>query len=341
MFSSLTNRRDPTLLLALLVALAVHGAILAAGNRAFRANLGWELANTLAQQRPTANIAPVRRPREADDELGEAKGTGKSINSLQGDVPMQSAVSDAEQEQAMASRDPTGFGKPSQARPLVQALKGSSGAKQAIAQPPDLTSPPAPKSAKPPPLVLVDPKAPANLNPAQNPLDAGPLAAKASPPTPPSPQPQQTQQQQQEQQNQQSAQPEQQQQNPSAAAPGGKPVPQANFESTPVTIIASNYVAGRIVARPGRKFIARELPDLTDSELFIDLPSLAHAVVWLHLKIGASGDVTDVQVERSCGSSGVDDACQRAAATWWFEPKIDPETGKAVPDEIDFAIRFK
>ncbi len=347
MLSLSVPRRDPTLLLCLLAALAVHGAILAAGNRQFRANLGWELATSLAQARPPAVIAPVPRPPESDQDLGEAKGTGKSINSLQGDTPMQSAVADAEQEQAMATRD-SGFGKPSRARPLVQALQGSNPTNPAIAQPKDITSPPAPRSVRPPPpLALVDPKAPANLSPSPNPLDAGPLAAKPMPPapqTPPQPQAQQKPDQnpaQNPDQTQSPAQPQQQQQNPSAAAPGGKPEPQATFESTPVTTIASNYVAGRIIARPGRRFITRQLPDLTDAELYIDLPSLPHAVVGLQIKIAETGEVTDVQVVHSCGSAGVDDACQRAAATWWFEPKIDPETGKAVPDEILFAIRFK
>jgi TonB family protein len=342
MLSAVMNRRDPTLLLALLAALAVHGIILAAGHRIFRANLGWELAGSLAQAKPAANLVPIQRPREADDQLGEAKGTGKSINALDGDVPMQSAVADAEQEQAMASRSPSGFGKPSQPHPLVQALQGSTAQKSALAQAPDLTSPPAPRSPKPPPLALVDVKAPPNVSPAQSPLSAGPLAAKPTPPSPAAPQPQQPQQQQnQNQPNDQTQQPQQQQQNPSPASPGGKPEPQADFESTPVTTSASAFVGGRILARSGRKFITRELPNLDDNEEYIELPSMPYAIVLLRLKISATGDVTDVQVEKSCGAEDIDIAAQRAAATWWFEPRIDPDTGKAVPDEIDFSIRFR
>jgi TonB family protein len=335
MLSASMNRRDPTLLLALLAALAVHGAILAVGNRELRANLGWELASSLSQTRLPADLIPIRRP-DLDEQLGEAKGKGKSINSIDGDTPLESEIAEQDQEQAMASRDPEGFGKPSQPRPLVQALQGSQ-PKQALAQAPDLTSPPAPRSTKTPPLALVDVKAPSNLSPAQNPLDAGPLAARAMPPAPPTPPQQQSPQQQA--QNTSAAQP-QQQQNPSPASNGGKPEPQANFESTPVTTIASRYVGGRIEARSGRRFIARQLPDITLAGQ-IDLLDMAHAVVVLHLKIDANGNVTDVRTIQSSGSDSVDLPCERAAATWWFEPKIDPDTGKPVPDELDFAIRFK
>jgi len=327
------KRRDPTLLLALLAALAVHGVILHAGDREYRQNLGWELAGSLAQAQSPADLAPVRHPRDLDEELGEAKGAGKSINSVAAETPMESAVADAEQEQAMASRSPTGFGKGATPQPLVRALQASNTPKEsALAAPSELTSPPAPRSSKPPPLVLVDPKAPTILAPAQNPLSAGPLAAKPAPPGSP-----QQQQPQKESPSQNPANP-QQPSTPENAA--GKPVPQENYESVPVTVIASRFVPGKIEARTGRKMLTRTLPDLTLAG-WIDVDNLLHPVVVLRLKIDETGNVTDWQLIHSSGSDSIDLPCERAATTWWFEPRKDPTTGKPVPDVIDFSIYFK
>ncbi|MGA3066211.1 MAG: hypothetical protein ABSF29_05110 [Tepidisphaeraceae bacterium] len=334
MIAQSVKRRDPTLLLALVAALAVHALILHAGNEAYRQNLGWQLASSLARAKPE-DLVPVKIPRDADVQLGEPHGTGKSVNSVAGETPMESAVKDAEQEQAMASRDPTGFGKAAAAAPLVRALQGDTAARSASpAAPSELTSPPAPRSSKAPPLVLVDPKAPQNLAAAENPLSAGPLAAKPTPP-------QASQQpQQQPQKPSPSETPTQELQNPSQAAPGGKPEPQENYESVPVTLIASRYVGGRIEARTGRKFLTRELPDITLAG-YIDMEGMERCIVGLRLKIDETGNVVDVKTVHSSGSASIDLPCERAAATWWFEPKRDPVTGKPVPDVIDFAIVFK
>jgi TonB family protein len=246
---------------------------------------------------------------------------------------MESEFTDPDQEQSMASRDPTGFGKAAAAQPLVQALQGSSSPRpQALAAPSELTSPPAPHSSKPPPLVLIDPKAPANLAPAESPLSAGPLAAKPAPP----PQPQQ----QQPQQPSPSNSPTQAPQNPSEANPGGKPIPQEDYESVPVTTIASRFVGGEIDARTGRRHRLVPLPDITLAG-YIDLEGMERSFVGLRLKIDKYGNVTDVRIAHSSGSDSLDLPCQRAAASWWFEPRKDPVTGKPVPDVIDFAIVFK
>jgi TonB family protein len=348
-------RRDPIFLLALLAALGVHFLLLGAGNRAMQRSLGWWL-DVPAQATNVSFVHPPPLPPQID--IGEHHGTGKSINSLDASQPMQSPDTDPEQEQALADRAPVGAGKSPGQKPLAQTLKGENGdnspqrssalAKQESA----LASPPAPKSPKSPPIrqLLVDPKAP-NLAPSDNPLNSGPLAAKLvqSPPqtTPPKTNPTQQPQNQQQQQDQQQQQQQQQQQaqaNGGAAgspeSSAGRPIPQANFESVPIAMAASQFQPGKTYVRNGRKLLTREIPDLTVAG-WLDVDSMGKADVVLRLWLDETGNVVRVRLIHSSGSDNIDLPCERAAETWWFEPKIDPDTGKPVPDELDFIIAFK
>jgi TonB family protein len=343
-------RRDPIFLLALLAAVGVHLLLLGVGNRAMQRNLGW----WLDEPAQATNISMVRPPLPPQIEIGEQHGTGKAINSIDADQPMQSNFTDPQQEQALADRSPVGLGKSPGAKPLAQALKGDNGDNSpqrsaALAhQESALATPPAPRSSKTPPIrqLLVDVKAP-NANPSDNPLNAGPLAAKPvqSPPqtAPPKTDPQQRQQNQQQQQDQQ------QQQAAQASAGGaagstdssaGRPIPQANFESVPVAMNESQFQPGKTYVQHGRKLLTREIPDLTVSG-WLDVDSMEKPYVILHLWVDETGNVVHARIARSSGSDNIDLPCQRAAETWWFEPKIDPDTGKPVPDSFDFIIMFK
>src|SRR5579862_2125011 len=98
-------RAQNSLLLALLLALAVHLAILATAQQYARRDLGWWLR--VIRPAPAALNLPAPPPPEED--LGDHHTEGKSINSAPGDHPLESVVADAQQEQALLSRDPTGF----------------------------------------------------------------------------------------------------------------------------------------------------------------------------------------------------------------------------------------
>jgi TonB family protein len=343
-------RRDPIFLLALLAALGAHFLLLGAGNRAMQRDLGWWL-DVPAQATNISFVHPPPLPPQVD--IGEQHGTGKAINSLDASQVMQSPVTDPEQEQALADRSPVGAGKSPGAKTLAQTLKGDNGDNSAqrssalAKQESALASPPAPRSPKSPPIrqLLVDPKAP-NLSPSDNPLDAGPLAAKLvqSPPQTAPPKTTPAQQQQNQQQQQQQDQQQQAQANGGAAGSpdtsAGRPIPQANFESVPIAMAASQFVPGKTYVRSGRKLLTREIPDLTVAG-WLDVDSMGKAEVVLRLWLDETGNVVRVRLVHSSGSDNIDLPCERAAETWWFEPKRDPDTGKSVPDQLDFIIAFK
>ncbi|MGD1277898.1 MAG: hypothetical protein ABR964_11845 [Tepidisphaeraceae bacterium] len=335
------KRHDPTFLLALFIALAAHALLLRAGEGQFRRDLGWWLAQSAAVAKsPTAiSVLPPPPPQDPMAQIGEKDSPGKSINSIDGPQPMESAVADALQEQAMASREPMGFGRSNSARPLAEALRGDGGSDSVAPHPSALASPPAPRSAKPsavkpaqPPVALIDPKAPP-LPAAENPLAAGPLAAR-----PPASQPAAAQQQKQQQQPSQDQVATGKPGSPDSSA--GKPIPTANFESVPITTIASRFVAGKIIARTGRKMLTRQIPDLTLAG-WIDVDALEKPAVTLRLYLDETGNVVRVTTIHTSGSESIDLPCERAAATWWFEPRKDPLTGKPAIDVIDFVILFK
>jgi TonB family protein len=373
------SRRDPTILIALFAALIFHLIILSVGVHAARQELGWWMQTPgpvlLARKPPNA------APQNPVEQLGDHKTFGASINSSPGQKPMESAIADLRQEQAMMQRDPVGFGGHGSAKQLDQLLRGDNGdgAPKRGTKSPSQTSASvfasqesalaatAPKSPRLPPLKLpaaakanlpgpTDLAAkPSNSAIAEDPLSSGPLAMKsptkdpmgAPAPTPSSNDADPTQQQQQKASAQQQ---QKQQQNdanspnggnggqPGAADPGaGNPMPTSDFESFPVTHIASRFVAGKIEARTGRKMRTRELPRLGLAAR-ADLATMDNPYVVLRLKIDETGNITDVQTIHSSGSENVDLPCERAAYTWWFEPLKDPKTGKPRPEVMEFTI---
>jgi TonB family protein len=316
-------RYYPSLLLALTIALAAHLALLAAGQRAARRDLGWwlDLVRTPAPTAEAHLIVPPPPPPE--EQIGDIKAMGQSINRAPGDVPLQSSVNDADQEQAMMSRDPTGFangGKQSAAKALQSESPAAAAAAAAQAnmfasQESALTAPDAPRSAE---NAKTPPKTEANQA-----------------------QPTEAQQQQQAQQPQQ-AQKAQAADAQDASTPGAKgtPLPSSDFESYPVATIASRFVDGKVEPRLGRRMKTPRQPKI-EPAAWADLMTMDHPMVVLRLKIDESGNVADVDVAQTSGSDPIDLACERAAATWWFEPFTDPQTGQPHKQTLDFAIAFR
>jgi TonB family protein len=354
------TRRDPTILIALLVALGAHLAVLGFGVRTARRELGWWLQAPQAQAQTTPRPAPIAQ-NDPMQRLGEHDASGASINSAPGDQPMESAVADASQEQAAVQRDPAGFGGKGSNRQLEQTLRGDNGdakprgpnsAAQTAASVfgsheaalADLT----PKMPKAVPVGMAANSSATGTDNGFDPLSSGPLPVKpikqvknGEPSTMGSPSSAQ-------EENPRSAS-EQAAAHASGGGAGGKPgspdpgsgnpVPTSDFESFPVSHIASRFVAGRIDARTGRKMRTRELPRLGLAAI-ADLQTMDNPYVGLVLKIDPSGNVTDVKIARSSGSDDVDLPCQRAAYTWWFEPVKDPKTGTIHGEIIEFTIFF-
>ncbi len=345
------KRRDPTILIALLVALGAHLAILAVGVRAARRNLGWWLQLPRAQ----AQIAPPPAPQDPTQQLGEHDSNGPSINSAPAQQPMESAVSDARQEQAAMQRDAEGFGGKESSQQLQQMLRGDNGdgaarhefqrqsAASVFAAQETALAELTPKISSKMPVGTAAEGKSAGRDIAVDPLSSGPLPVKppaeASKGEPASGSPSSAQEAKPSQRAAASSTGGAGGTPGSAESGSGNPVPSSDFESYPVSRIASRFIAGQIEARTGRKMKARELPRLGLAAI-ADLQEMQNPYVVLLLKIGTDGNVTDAKIARSSGSDPVDLECQRAAYTWWFEPMKDPRTGTIHGELIEFTIYF-
>ena len=365
----LTKRRDPTFALALLAALAVHLLVLRAGHNAVARNFGWWLTPPPVPHNSTAQRAALTAPHnDMDIPIGEAGGQGRSVNSADGDQPMQSEITDLNQIQALMQRDPVGFNHRGSPQQLQQALQDQ---QQSAAQPSpktpsqqqqqnqqqntaahtdadvfaqqesQLDTTPKPTDKTPPLPISYIPKTPGAGTPNDSKTIKPTAAASASPPAPqptanpnpnapaaasppsqqPPPQPQQTA----------SAPPD-----PSSS---GVPLPSGDYESDPVALTASSFTAGGSVeAQDGQKIITRQLPDMGMAG-WSDVYALGHPSVTLRLTTGKDGNVIKVDVISSGGSVNIDLPCQRAAATWWLQPK-NPKTGQPYPSVRDIDIQF-
>jgi len=352
------TRRDPTILVALLVALGIHLALIGLGVKVARRDLGWWLQGAPA---PT-NSPVVTPPNQSVQQLGDHDTNGQSINTSPGDQPMESAIADARQEQAAMQRDPAGFGGKGANQQLDQTLRGDNGdnqprgansgaqsASSVFGSRESSTANLSPKVSTPVPSKNPPPGNTKGADNSIDPLSSGPLAVtppksdssnqKSDPNSSPS----------NSSANQQTGSSQSGASSNSGGGAGGKagaadpgagnPIPTSDFESYPVTHIASRFLAGKIEARSGRKMRTRQLPKL-GLAANADLQTMDRPFVVMLIKIDTTGNVTDVKIERSSGSDNIDLPCQRAAYTWWFEPLKDPRTGQIHPEDIEFTIYF-
>jgi len=349
------SRRDPTILFALLVALGAHLALISMGVRAARRDLGWWLQSAPVAVTPRAT--PI--PPDTMQQLGDHDTTGTSINRSTGDVPLESAVADARQEQAIMQRDAVGFGGSRATPQLDQTLRGDSGdnsprgnsgtqsAATVFGSRESSMADLAPKVSAPVPGKNPAASSAQGKQAEINPLASGPLAPvplkQASPgqvsdanaPTSDQPADQPTN-------NQASG-----ASSPAGGAGGragadpgaGRPIPTSNFESSAVTHVASRFVAGRVEPQTGRKNLIRKEPDIGPSGVG-DLYSMGDTYVVMLLTLDTNGNVIDAKIKRSSGSDSIDLASQRAAYTWWFEPLKDPRTGQVQQEQMEFTIYY-
>jgi TonB family protein len=332
-FALTMKRRDPTILLALCIALLAHLLLLRIGERAARRDLGWWLWGSQANAQAAT---PVMTPKnELVDQIGEHNQAGTSINSAPGVAAMESVFADPRQEQALMQRDPVGF-KGHAGKTLAQVLSGENG----DGSPKSPSDPASDQSAQ----MFASAENALTAAPSHKPMQVDPLSngplkpkedATAKEPA------KQAQKNDSAQAHQaKAAPPGGGKAGPSSDAAAGSPLPSSNFESFPVTHISSRFVAGKIVAREGRKLLTREIPHLSYAA-WADFDSLPDPHVVLQLRIDETGNVTDVRTIHSSGSDNIDLPCEHAAATWWFEPQIDPATGKPRHEEtVEFTIYF-
>jgi TonB family protein len=351
------NRRDPTILLALLVALGAHLALLGVGVRQARRDLGWWLKSP-----PQVAVrAPTPAPDDPMQRLGDHNTTGESINSSPGDHPLESTYTDLRQEQAAMQQDPAGFGGKGSNEPVQQTLRGDNGDNSVRATNNGQQSAAAvfgsreSSEADSSPRVAVatpsktknDSQTPGKASDI-DPLSSGPLAV-ANIPKSIAPSPQQTQQNQQSSDTQAGSASKGASSTTGGGAGGhagapdsgaGLPIPSSDFESFPVTKISSRLEAGAIQAWTGRRHKIRDLDRDLGLAGYADLQTMENAYLVLILTIDPTGNVIDVKIKHSSGSDNVDLPCQRAAYSWWFEPLKDPKTGQTRREEMEFTIYF-
>lgn len=321
---------------------------------------------TIAQTKPTT--AP------ADElivypEMGDDQGAGIGSNSSPGPKPMQ--AQEADEDQALLSRNPQGAGRINLPPTVKRGPIGNGNGGQPA------QSPAAPVVAEAPPLVtqtpIVEgkPMSPDPTPPAPDPVQVAsalPLPKAANGEVEPAekslvvetpkpkpvevkPEPKQT-----PKTDVQEASPTVQvrevapRAKPQAADGDGKqrgmppsagnPLPQSESDSDPFSRISGNITVprvGRLDPRLGRK-VKTTRPQVNIAGE-IDLIALNNPTVVLEVHIAPTGKVTDVKIAHSSGSNAIDEPTRVAVYDWWFEPAKD-KTGKPVPDVIFFTVEF-
>jgi TonB family protein len=274
------------------------------------------IAMSLLRQEPAAPLAPTSAPPVApaasifiDDnpdaslEFGTADGAGIAANERPGDQPL--AAPQADQAQAFLSRDPVGAGSvgddPSMSV-LPRTVAQAAPAQQFAAL-----------GAAPPAMQLIAPN--------RTGTDDTPLVRVKNSPVPMSNIPQQADGA------------------IGSNLPPADPAVMSDSESDPFTPnMTVEFRDGALQARLGRK-VKTVRPKLTITAR-IDLMSMNAPTMTVRLAVDAKGEVRKVDIIRSSGSVGADQAVKVALYQWWIEPKRD-DNGRAVASVLTFPIVWK
>lgn len=101
---------------------------------------------------------------------------------------------------------------------------------------------------------------------------------------------------------------------------------------------SAEFRPGRVKAAFGRR-VKTVRPKLSLAGQF-DLLGNVVPQVELRVRVDDTGTVRHVSVEKSSGSSQIDEACQLAMYEWWFEPPRDG-SGKPMASELHWTISFR
>jgi TonB family protein len=99
--------------------------------------------------------------------------------------------------------------------------------------------------------------------------------------------------------------------------------------------MAVDFHDGRVEARLGRK-VKTVRPKLSLAAR-LDLMTSGTPGMTVRLNVDREGAVRKVDIVRSSGSVGADEAVKVALYEWWVEPKKD-DTGNAIASVITFPI---
>jgi outer membrane biosynthesis protein TonB len=339
--------RDVTFPLALLGSLTLHGVLLVVFAREFPSPPVAKLDPAPAPWPERPEPPEVPEPPEATDSLGVSKSDGRATDSSPGEAPQLARLGD--QEQALLSLDPAGTQKtsdpqtPPSAQPGTGGAFGNAGAKPLVDRIQEMLRPLEPKEVViglPNPTQPPEPYQPrrrpvagaGDIEPAREPETeraAEQTIAVATPaPEPPAEAP---------------AQPVDRTNPAPSGAPGaaesaGDPRPQAETESHAFSDeFNADFRRGKVVARDGRPHRIKAPPMGLSARY--DAVGLTSATLVLKLRLDAQGNVVDVAILHSTGSSSIDQPWKVAAYTWWFEPKKAADENVA-GETFPFTLRF-
>jgi TonB family protein len=300
------RHRDFSFTLALLASLVAHGWLLSKGVRIF-------IDDNLAIHLDGYGNRAIQVAVKPDEELGDKEGVGDAIDYSPGETPLQARP--AEQTQILGSLDPQGAGE-FRDRPSMSVLPtGGSITPPVREEQEQATLGVTPKPVLDTPEGFVGLKAKPTPAP-QEPTNATASETIAQPPT-------------------QSAVAS----IAGAPLPSADPAPQAETESDPVSVAGGAFFRnGQAMVQFGRKH-RLTAPRLTLAAKTDLLQIRGAVIVVLKIKLDEKGDVTNVDIFRSSGSSDIDQSCRVEAYNWWMEPKVN-KNNQPVPDEFLFTIRI-
>ena len=298
---------EPTFAFALCASLVLHAIGIGAMVRQYvRAGANLELPPASSRQVAVA-VAMATDPGHL---FGDAVGRGDAANASPGELPM--IGREAPEVQAFLSRDPVGAGAVGD-DPSMSVMPQAAAAAAALATPPVATAVPIGVSS-----FAADLQAPAVGR------DATTLVRTKDAPLPtPSAD-------------------ESNASSPAAAsnAPAADPAIMSDSESDPFSTAEHSVVIrdGRVDVKLGRK-VKTVRPRLSLAAQY-DLIAMQFPRIVVRVNVDAEGAVRKVEITRSSGSDGADQAVKVALYQWWFEPKRDAG-GHATADVVEFPITWR
>jgi TonB family protein len=293
--------------------------------------------------RPAA-ARPVEMVVQVDPDMldfGEAGGTAIGSNRSEGEHPLEARQAD--QDQALLSREPVGSGR--QASEAVGAMGPSGGGMPTVlsapgasvpVEKPQTATPPAPATppVAVPKVAVVEPSPQVRVTPDET--DVKPQVVETPPnaPSPPSDRKPQRVQVAVAMPNPSQA------PQPGVPSSAGLPLPPSDSDSDPFSRVSSTVVFrnGRLEVQRGRKFKTVRPQIGIAGEL--DALGMSSALVVLEVHIDPTGKVTQVELFRRSGSVAIDERTRDAVYHWTAEPARD-KAGRPMRDVVYIAIEYR
>jgi TonB family protein len=272
-------------------------------------------------------------------DFGESTGKAIGINKSEGEHPLEAR--EADQDQALLSREPVGAGKQTVA--AIGAIGNSGGGTPTVLSAPSdpVTPPQKPQPVTPP---APPPSAPKLTVPEPSPqvqLSDTETAVKPEIVNTPPPQPQQKTPNQPQRVQVAVAMPNPSQSpQPGVPSSAGLPLPPSDSDSDPFSRVSGTVIFrnGRLEVQRGRK-VKTVRPQIgIAGEL--DAMGMSSAVVVVEVHIDPTGQVTQVELFKRSGSIPIDERTRDAVYHWTFEPTRD-KSGNPIRDVVYFAIEYR